>query len=71
LDDGSVFLGAWAAEYAAGYAARWAGHRAATSVQPGDGGAWITGPYAKGIVCDAALFPIVGAPRGALLVSPA
>jgi hypothetical protein len=50
-----VFLGAWATEYAR----QWAGHRAATSVQPGDGGAWITGPYAKGIVCDAALFPIV------------
>jgi hypothetical protein len=71
LDDGSVFLTAWASEYAAGYAARWAGQQAATSVQPGDGGAWITGPAVSGIVCDAALFPIVGAPRGALLVSPA
>jgi hypothetical protein len=31
LDEGSVFLGAWATEYAR----QWAGHRAATSVQAG------------------------------------
>src|SRR6202034_3155388 len=25
----------------------------------GDGGAWVTGPAAKGITCDAAMFPVV------------
>jgi Domain of unknown function (DUF222) len=55
LDDGSVVQQQWSADLAA----RWAAHRAGASVQPGDGGAWIAGPAAKGIVCDAALFPIV------------
>lgn len=55
LDDGSELQRQWTARLAA----RWAGHRAADAVQPGDGGAWICGPAAKGIVCDAALFPIV------------
>jgi hypothetical protein len=55
LDDGSVMLQEWAARYAA----QWAGQRAANAEQPGDGGAWITGSAVRGITCDAALFPIV------------
>ena len=55
LDDGSVVQQQWSADLAA----RWAAHRARASAQPGDGGTWITGPAARGIVCDAALFPVV------------
>ncbi|HEX6520884.1 MAG TPA: DUF222 domain-containing protein [Streptosporangiaceae bacterium] len=41
-------------------AARWAGMRAANADDHGgDGAAWIAGPAARGIACDAALFPIV------------
>ena len=47
------------------YRARWAAQRAAASVTPGDGGAWLEGYAARRVACDAS------APRGALLVSPA
>jgi len=47
-------------DWTARLAARWAGHRAASSEDHGgDGAAWITGPAARGITCDAALFPVV------------
>jgi hypothetical protein len=55
LDGGSVLAREWIRRQAG----RWAGWRAAVAEQPGDGGAWVYGPGAKGIVCDAALFPIV------------
>ena len=55
LDDGSVMERAWIDRVAA----QWAGHRAVKAQTGGDGGAWISGPAAAGIACDAALFPIV------------
>jgi hypothetical protein len=55
LDDGSVLMRSWTTRVAA----RWAAQRAAASVQPGDGAAWLSGPAAQGMLCDAALFPIV------------
>src|ERR1700678_2362463 len=55
LDDGSVMGRAWIDRVAA----QWAGHRAVKGMTGGDGGAWISGPAAAGIACDAALFPIV------------
>src|ERR1700677_1094816 len=55
LDDGSVMEQAWIDRIRV----QWAGHRAAKAETGGDGGAWIHGPAAAGIACDAALFPIV------------
>ena len=55
LDDGSVLMRSWTTRVAA----RWAAQSAAASVQPGDGAAWLSGPAAQGLLCDAALFPIV------------
>src|ERR1700677_3358122 len=55
LDDGSVMEAAWIDRVAA----QWAGHRAVKAMTGGDGGAWISGPAAAGIACDAALFPVV------------
>src|ERR1700678_890810 len=55
LDDGSVMEQAWIDRVTA----QWAGHRAVKAMTGGDGGAWISGPAAAGIACDAALFPIV------------
>jgi len=47
-------------DWTARLAARWVGMRAASSEDHGgDGAAWITGPAARGITCDAALFPVV------------
>jgi hypothetical protein len=46
-------------DWTARLAARFAGYRAANSGHGGDGAAWITGPAARGVACDAALFPIV------------
>jgi hypothetical protein len=57
LDDGSVLQDKWAGEYRA----RWAGHRAAASVGPSDGGAWLEGDAARAIACDAMLVPVVTA----------
>jgi hypothetical protein len=55
LDEGSEMEKAWAERIAA----QWTGHRAANAVTGGDGGAWISGPAAAGVACDAALFPVV------------
>ena len=55
LDDGSVLARKWTERYAA----LWAAKRIEAADGRGDGGAWITGPAAKGITCDAAMFPIV------------
>ena len=56
LDDGSVLAGEWIAEMAA----RWAAHRAAASDgEGGDGAAWLDGPAARAVACDAILAPVV------------
>jgi hypothetical protein len=55
LDEDSEMESAWAERIAQ----EWTGHRAANAVIAGDGGAWISGPAAAGIACDAALFPVV------------
>jgi hypothetical protein len=55
LDGGSVLAREWITRQAG----QWAGWRAATAEQPGDGGAWAYGSAAQGIACDAVLFPIV------------
>jgi hypothetical protein len=55
LDGGSVLLGEWITAAAA----RWAGHRAAASVTGSDGGAWLDGPAARGLACDAIVVPVV------------
>jgi hypothetical protein len=55
LDKDSEMEAAWIERIAQ----QWAGHRAASAVTGGDGGAWISGPAAAGIACDAALFPVV------------
>jgi Domain of unknown function (DUF222) len=55
LDDGSVLARAWTERYAA----KWAAKRIEAAEGMGDGGAWITGPAAASIACDAAMFPVV------------
>jgi len=55
LDIESKLQEAWIAEYRA----RWAAHRAAASVSPGDGGAWLEGDAARAVACDAMLIPVV------------
>jgi hypothetical protein len=55
LDEGSVLARAWTERYAAA----WAAKRMDAAEGLGDGGAWISGPAAAGIVCDAAMFPVV------------
>jgi hypothetical protein len=55
LDDGSVLQQQWTARYAA----LWAAKRVKAAEGLGDGGAWIHGPAASAITCDAAMFPIV------------
>jgi hypothetical protein len=55
LDADSRLQQAWAAEYGA----RWAAQRAAASVSPGDGGAWLEGAAARAVACDAMLIPVV------------
>ena len=37
----------------------WAGHRAATAIAGGDGGAWLNGNAARGAACDALTVPLV------------
>jgi hypothetical protein len=41
------------------YRARWAAYRAAGSVGPGDGGAWLDGDAARAIARDAMVIPVV------------
>jgi hypothetical protein len=46
-------------QWITGYRARWAGHRAAAAVRPGDGGAWLDGDAARQVACDAMIVPVV------------
>ena len=55
LDADSALQDKWIADYRA----RWAAHRAAASVGTGDGGAWLEGPAARRIACDAMIIPVV------------
>ncbi|HEY6309921.1 MAG TPA: DUF222 domain-containing protein [Streptosporangiaceae bacterium] len=55
LDAGSVLQGEWITAVQA----KWAGARAAASVAGGDGGAWLDGPAARAVTCDAIITPVV------------
>jgi hypothetical protein len=55
MDNDSVLQDSWIADYRA----RWAAHRAAASVGPRDGGAWLTGDAARAVACDAMIVPVV------------
>ncbi len=55
MDGGSVLQGQWITAVRA----KWAAHRAAASVSGSDGGAWLDGPAARGMTCDAAVIPVV------------
>ena len=55
LDADSALQDKWIADYRA----RWAAHRAAAAVGPGDGGAWLDGAAARAIACDAMVIPVV------------
>ncbi len=55
LDTDSALQDKWIEEYRA----RWAAHRAAASVGPGDGGAWLEGDEARRVACDAMVIPVV------------
>jgi hypothetical protein len=55
MDKDSVLQDSWIADYRA----RWAAHRAAASVGPRDGGAWLTGEAARVVACDAMIVPVV------------
>jgi Domain of unknown function (DUF222) len=55
LDHGSALQDTWIAAYRA----RWAAYRAAASVSPGDGGAWLDGDPARALACDAMTVPVV------------
>ena len=55
LDQNSALQDAWIGAYRA----RWAAQRAAASVSPGDGGAWLEGDAARRVACDAMIVPVV------------
>ncbi|HEV2933137.1 MAG TPA: DUF222 domain-containing protein [Streptosporangiaceae bacterium] len=55
MDGGSVLQGQWITAVRA----KWAAHRAAASVGGSDGGAWLEGPAARGMTCDASVIPVV------------
>jgi hypothetical protein len=55
MDGGSVLQGQWITAVRA----KWAAHRAAASVTGSDGGAWLDGPAARGMTCDATVIPVV------------
>jgi hypothetical protein len=55
MDPASVLQDTWIT----GYRARWAAHRAAASVGPSDGGAWLEGEAAQAIAYDAMIVPVV------------
>lgn len=55
MDKDSALQKAWIAAYRA----RWAAHRAAASVGPSDGGAWLTGDAARIMAYDAMIIPVV------------
>ena len=53
LDPGSVLQGEWITAVQA----KWAAARAAASVAGGDGAAWLDGPAARAVTCDAIITP--------------
>jgi hypothetical protein len=55
MDGDGVLQDKWITEYRA----QWAAHRAAVSVSPGDGGAWLEGDAARQVACDAMIIPVV------------
>ncbi len=55
MDKDSVLQRTWIAAYRA----RWAAHRAAASIGPSDGGAWLEGDAARKVACDAMIIPVV------------
>jgi hypothetical protein len=55
VDGDGILQDKWIGEYRA----RWAAARAASSVSPGDGGAWLEGGAARGLLRDAILIPVV------------
>ncbi len=55
MDGGSVLQDEWITAVRA----KWAAHRAAASVTGSDGGAWLDGPAARGMTCDASVIPVV------------
>ena len=55
LDAGSVLQGEWITAVQA----KWAAARASASVAGGDGGAWLDGPAARAVTCDAIITPVV------------
>jgi hypothetical protein len=55
VDGDGILQDKWTGEYRA----RWAAHRAASSVSPGDGGAWLEGGPARGLLRDAMIIPVV------------
>src|SRR5579859_734314 len=55
MDGDGILQDKWIGEYRA----RWAAHRAANSVSPGDGGAWLEGDAARAIAVDAMIIPVV------------
>lgn len=57
MDGGSVLQEEWITAVRA----RWAAARAAASVSGGDGAAWLDGPAARGVTCDATMIPVVTA----------
>ncbi|HLK75347.1 MAG TPA: DUF222 domain-containing protein, partial [Streptosporangiaceae bacterium] len=55
MDGDGILQDKWIGEYRA----RWAAARAASSVSPGDGGAWLEGGSARVLLRDAILIPVV------------
>src|SRR5580704_15285783 len=55
MDQDGILQDKWITEYRA----RWAAHRAASSVSAGDGGAWLEGDAAREITVDAMIVPVV------------
>ena len=56
LDDGSALQQVWIDRAAAWFAGQ---HAADADTGGGDGSAWVTGDTARGLACDAVLFPVV------------
>src|SRR5580693_5472329 len=54
-DHDGILQDKWITEYRA----RWAAHRAASSVSTGDGGAWLEGDAAREMAVDAMIIPVV------------
>ncbi|HLK73848.1 MAG TPA: DUF222 domain-containing protein, partial [Streptosporangiaceae bacterium] len=55
MDGDGILQDKWIGEYRA----RWAAHRAASSVSTGDGGAWLEGTTARAIAVDAMIIPVI------------